>query len=100
MYVYGHLHCTSLDYRLLVFYNPQHWSVFAIMDDREGRVYLSRFIGKNLRIHTSDHRVFGGQMKCTDKVRFALPSLQPNVFLIPSLRPRTTAYAASIKPSC
>lgn len=31
--------------------------------------YLSRLIGKNLRIHVSDGRVFGGQMKCTDKDR-------------------------------
>jgi small nuclear ribonucleoprotein (snRNP)-like protein len=39
------------------------------MDNTEASVYLSQFIGKNLRIHTTDDRVFGGQMKCTDKVR-------------------------------
>ncbi|KAF2021426.1 hypothetical protein BU24DRAFT_417085 [Aaosphaeria arxii CBS 175.79] len=39
------------------------------MDKTEASVYLSQFIGKNLRIHTSDNRIFGGQMKCTDKDR-------------------------------
>ncbi|KAF2871185.1 hypothetical protein BDV95DRAFT_607454 [Massariosphaeria phaeospora] len=39
------------------------------MDSVEAATYLAQFIGKNLRIHTSDHRVFGGQMKCTDKDR-------------------------------
>ncbi|KAF2113861.1 hypothetical protein BDV96DRAFT_118578 [Lophiotrema nucula] len=39
------------------------------MDNIEANTYLSQFIGKNLRIHTSDDRVFGGQMKCTDKDR-------------------------------
>ncbi|KAF2269383.1 hypothetical protein CC78DRAFT_508763 [Lojkania enalia] len=39
------------------------------MDNAEASFYLSQFIGKNLRIHTSDNRVFGGQMKCTDKDR-------------------------------
>ncbi|KAF2798079.1 hypothetical protein K505DRAFT_234116 [Melanomma pulvis-pyrius CBS 109.77] len=39
------------------------------MDNTEASVYLSQFIGKNLRIHTTDDRVFGGQMKCTDKDR-------------------------------
>ncbi|KAF2191796.1 hypothetical protein K469DRAFT_555757 [Zopfia rhizophila CBS 207.26] len=39
------------------------------MDNAEASFYLSQFIGKNLRIHTSDNRIFGGQMKCTDKDR-------------------------------
>ncbi|KAF2657166.1 hypothetical protein K491DRAFT_677490 [Lophiostoma macrostomum CBS 122681] len=39
------------------------------MDNEQANFYLSQFIGKNLRIHTSDDRVFGGQMKCTDKDR-------------------------------
>lgn len=38
------------------------------MDNNEATLWLSQFIGKNLRIHASDGRVFGGQMKCTDKV--------------------------------
>jgi small nuclear ribonucleoprotein (snRNP)-like protein len=38
------------------------------MDNAQASFWLSQFIGKNLRIHTSDNRVFGGQMKCTDKV--------------------------------
>ncbi|EAT81455.1 hypothetical protein HBI56_205370 [Parastagonospora nodorum] len=37
------------------------------MDNNEATLWLSQFIGKNLRIHASDGRVFGGQMKCTDK---------------------------------
>lgn len=38
------------------------------MDHEQATFWLSQFIGKNLRIHASDGRVFGGQMKCTDKV--------------------------------
>jgi small nuclear ribonucleoprotein (snRNP)-like protein len=38
------------------------------MDNQEATAYVSQFIGQPLRIHTSDGRVFGGQMKCTDKV--------------------------------
>ncbi|KAF1833957.1 hypothetical protein BDW02DRAFT_499322 [Decorospora gaudefroyi] len=39
------------------------------MDNEQATIWLSQFIGKNLRIHASDGRVFGGQMKCTDKDR-------------------------------
>ncbi|KAF2727844.1 hypothetical protein EJ04DRAFT_127660 [Polyplosphaeria fusca] len=39
------------------------------MENAEATAWLSQFVGKNLRIHTSDERVFGGQMKCTDKDR-------------------------------
>ncbi|KAH7413823.1 hypothetical protein DE146DRAFT_750024 [Phaeosphaeria sp. MPI-PUGE-AT-0046c] len=39
------------------------------MNNDEATFWLSQFIGKNLRIHASDGRVFGGQMKCTDKDR-------------------------------
>jgi hypothetical protein len=39
-----------------------------IMNNNEATFWLSQFIGKNLRIHASDGRVFGGQMKCTDRV--------------------------------
>ncbi len=39
------------------------------MDNEQATFWLSQFIGKNLRIHASDGRVFGGQMKCTDRVR-------------------------------
>ena len=41
----------------------------AKMDNEQATFWLSQFIGKNLRIYASDGRVFGGQMKCTDKVR-------------------------------
>ncbi|KAH9882407.1 hypothetical protein J1614_000643 [Plenodomus biglobosus] len=39
------------------------------MDTEQSALWLSQFIGKNLRIHASDGRVFAGQMKCTDKDR-------------------------------
>ncbi|KAF2465172.1 uncharacterized protein BDR25DRAFT_270663 [Lindgomyces ingoldianus] len=39
------------------------------MDNSEASFYLSQLIGKNLRLHTTDKRIFGGQMKCTDKDR-------------------------------
>ncbi|USP72771.1 hypothetical protein yc1106_00045 [Curvularia clavata] len=39
------------------------------MDNEQATFWLGQFIGKNLRIHASDGRVFGGQMKCTDKDR-------------------------------
>ena len=45
------------------------------MDNDEATAYLTQFIGQPLRIHTSDGRVFGGQMKCTDKVRASDNSL-------------------------
>jgi hypothetical protein len=38
------------------------------MDNEQAAFWLEQFIGKNLRVHASDGRVFGGQMKCTDKV--------------------------------
>lgn len=38
------------------------------MDNEQAGFWLSQFIGRNLRIHASDGRIFGGQMKCTDKV--------------------------------
>ncbi|KAJ4293490.1 hypothetical protein N0V90_008773 [Kalmusia sp. IMI 367209] len=39
------------------------------MNNDEATSYLSQFIDKPLRIHASDGRVFGGQLKCTDKDR-------------------------------
>lgn len=53
------------------------------MDNTEASVYLSQFIGKNLRIHTTDDRVFGGQMKCTDKVKPLCHCYQFIVYLVP-----------------
>lgn len=49
------------------------------MDNEQATFWLSQFIGKNLRVHASDGRVFGGQMKCTDKVRdgLALSLIEP-----------------------
>lgn len=50
------------------------------MDNQEATSYLSQFIGQPLRIHTSDGRVFGGQMKCTDKVRPAATFTTSQIF--------------------
>jgi small nuclear ribonucleoprotein (snRNP)-like protein len=33
----------------------------------EARALLSHYLGKSLRVHTTDQRVFVGQMKCTDR---------------------------------
>jgi hypothetical protein len=46
------------------------------MDNEQATFWLSQFIGKNLRIHASDGRVFGGQMKCTDRVCLTILSSQ------------------------
>ncbi|KAF2125377.1 hypothetical protein P153DRAFT_378840 [Dothidotthia symphoricarpi CBS 119687] len=45
------------------------------MNNDEAVFWLEQFIGKNLRVHASDGRVFGGQMKCTDKDRNIILSL-------------------------
>ncbi|KAF1918676.1 hypothetical protein BDU57DRAFT_442367 [Ampelomyces quisqualis] len=45
------------------------------MDNDAATLWLSQFIGKSLRIHASDGRVFGGQMKCTDKHRNVILAL-------------------------
>jgi small nuclear ribonucleoprotein (snRNP)-like protein len=50
------------------------------MDNAEASFYLSQFIGKPLRIHVSDGRVFGGQMKCTDRV--SIPILNTSLPLL------------------
>jgi hypothetical protein len=50
------------------------------MNNDEATFWLSQFIGKNLRIHASDGRVFGGQMKCTDKVRHAAVCSRETLF--------------------
>jgi hypothetical protein len=47
---------------------PNRKKTHIKMDNEQATFWLSQFIGKNLRIHASDGRVFGGQMKCTDKV--------------------------------
>ncbi|KAF2840495.1 hypothetical protein M501DRAFT_931876 [Patellaria atrata CBS 101060] len=36
------------------------------MDNAEATTYLSQYLGKSLRIHILDGRIFVGQMKCTD----------------------------------
>jgi len=33
----------------------------------EATSVLSRYLGRTLRVHTNDKRVFVGQMKCTDR---------------------------------
>ncbi|KAH8731985.1 hypothetical protein GQ44DRAFT_735675 [Phaeosphaeriaceae sp. PMI808] len=60
-------------------YNRRSWFSWvrkdSTMDNTEATHWLSQFIGKSLRIHTSDGRVFGGQMKCTDKDRNVILAL-------------------------
>ncbi|KAL5115607.1 hypothetical protein ACEQ8H_006494 [Pleosporales sp. CAS-2024a] len=45
------------------------------MDHAAATAWLEQFIGKNVRIHASDGRVFGGQIKCTDKDRNVILAL-------------------------
>ncbi|KAF1990258.1 hypothetical protein K402DRAFT_417719 [Aulographum hederae CBS 113979] len=33
----------------------------------EATAFLSQYLGKTLRVHTNDTRIFVGHMKCTDK---------------------------------
>jgi N-alpha-acetyltransferase 38, NatC auxiliary subunit len=40
------------------------------MEIEEATAYLKQFIGKTLRISTTDGRMFAGTMRCTDKVRY------------------------------
>jgi len=53
------------------------------MENAEASFYLTQFIGKPLRIHVSDGRVFGGQMKCTDKVSIPVESYSLEFLLLP-----------------
>ncbi|KAK7544532.1 uncharacterized protein J3D65DRAFT_23988 [Phyllosticta citribraziliensis] len=39
------------------------------MTNAQAMPFLSQFVGRNLRIHVSDGRMFIGQMRCTDKDR-------------------------------
>ncbi|KAL1625091.1 hypothetical protein SLS56_007518 [Neofusicoccum ribis] len=45
------------------------------MSATQALTYLTQFIGRNLRIHVTDSRMFIGQMKCTDKDRNVILSL-------------------------
>ncbi|KAL8849725.1 MAG: hypothetical protein Q9221_005335 [Calogaya cf. arnoldii] len=36
------------------------------MDSQAAQDYLGRLLGKQLRIHTTDARIFVGEFKCTD----------------------------------
>lgn len=38
------------------------------MNSFEASNWLTQFIGKSLRVHAEDGRIFAGQLKCTDKV--------------------------------
>jgi hypothetical protein len=48
--------------------SPSSSSSPAAMDPDQATFWLSQLIGKTLRIHASDGRVFVGTFKCTDKV--------------------------------
>ena len=38
------------------------------MDETESARYLKALLGKKLRVHTTDTRMFIGEFKCTDNV--------------------------------
>jgi hypothetical protein len=44
-------------------HNQQH-----IMTPSDAKSTISKYLGKTLRVHTTDNRAFVGQMKCTDNV--------------------------------
>lgn len=39
------------------------------MDNEKAQDYLGTLLGKQLRVHTADSRIFLGEFKCTDNVR-------------------------------
>jgi hypothetical protein len=43
----------------------------------EAEAYLSSLLNKNLRINTTDGRMFVGQFRCTDAVSLASISIPP-----------------------
>ena len=63
--------------------DPQHEHVFTIfysMDPAQEKLekvdaesFIRRLINKQLRIHTTDSRMFVGVFKCTDPVSYSLP---------------------------
>ncbi|KAI4669432.1 uncharacterized protein J4E79_001476 [Alternaria viburni] len=68
------------------------------MDNEQATFWLSQFIGKNLRIHASDGRVFGGHMKCTDKDRNVILALA-HEYRAPSAESIRKAVEESGNPS-
>lgn len=54
--------------------NPQRdWSKNnETMNIDDAKDYLESKLGKQLRIHTDDSRMFVGEFKCTDNVNFLL----------------------------
>lgn len=43
------------------------------MDPEQAREYLSGILNKNLRVYTTDGRLFWGALKCTDPVCLSEP---------------------------
>ena len=43
------------------------------MDKEKAIEYLSSMLGKQLRVYTTDTRMFLGEFKCTDNVRMSIP---------------------------
>lgn len=50
---------------------PPHASTGLVMDKDEAQEYLQSLLNKNLRVITTDGRLFWGSFKCTDPVRRA-----------------------------
>ncbi|KAJ5748588.1 uncharacterized protein N7511_010284 [Penicillium nucicola] len=64
------------------------------MDNSQGTQYLERLLGRSLRIHTTDTRMFTGLFKCTDADR--------NIILANSFEyrmPTTSAVEAAVSES-
>lgn len=55
------------------------------MDTEKAQEYLKSILNKNLRVYTSDGRLFWGALKCTDPVRLDTLQLGRN----PDCRPLT-----------
>lgn len=51
-------------------------------DKEAAQSFLQSLLNKKLRIHTTDERMFWGDFKCTDPVRFVPFSFLPTKFLI------------------
>lgn len=52
------------------------------MEEKEARDYLATLLNKNIRISTTDGRMFRGAFKCTDPVRGPLTVFQKDMYVL------------------
>lgn len=81
---------------------PNLTSVNPAMDNERAVTYLDSLLGRTLRVHTSDTRIFVGEFKCTDRVSYTGRSLRQEVGSGISGEPGADAYhlvAARIETS-